>query len=109
MDILVRYSFVFKFTIFQLFFNYSLVRRQRSYWPDRGVTQGPPPLPLLGNMHQRMSADLYYKETEWAQQYGKIYGFFLGPIPALMVTDVELVKQVLIKVLMQQHLFPVSN
>ena len=61
-------------------------------------------------MHQRMSSDLYYKETKWAQQYGKIYGFFLGPIPALMVTDVELVKQVLIKVQhLQQHFFPVSN
>jgi hypothetical protein len=35
--------------------------------------------------------------NEWQEKYGRIFGYYLGFQPILVVTDLELLKQVMVK------------
>lgn len=39
---------------------------------------------------------------QWIQKYGKVFGFYMAEIPYMVVSDVDMVKQCLIK---EAHLF----
>lgn len=57
----------------------------------------PPAIFFFGNslpMLQKNRADL---DLEWSKAYGPVYGFYNGMKPQLMVTDVELIKLILVK------------
>lgn len=74
----------------------SYLKEKYSYWERLGIA-GPPPVWLLGNVLQRIVADLHTQEREWTLKYGKVYGAYIGLTPTLTVNDPELVKQALIK------------
>ncbi|XP_046359251.2 cytochrome P450 3A29-like [Haliotis rufescens] len=64
-----------------------------NYFKKRGIP-GPAPYPFVGNSTDAgFMHDLY----AWSQQYGSIYGIFVGRKPALVITDLEILKEVLVK------------
>lgn len=79
-------------------------------------SQGPPTLPLLGNLHQLPKSGAHFKSvlprpftipsfpnhyafrfTEWAAQYGGIFSLKLGPANAIVISDRSIVKALLDK------------
>ncbi|XP_078362560.1 cytochrome P450 3A2-like isoform X2 [Oculina patagonica] len=36
-------------------------------------------------------------DKEWAEKYGRVFGFYLGRSPSYMISDVDLLKQILVK------------
>ncbi|KAL8597011.1 hypothetical protein ACOMHN_050110 [Nucella lapillus] len=70
-------------------------------WPysqfQRLGISGPPPQPFLGNMRQMISKTTVHALKEWSQQYGRIYGLYLGREPMIVIGDIEILKSVLVK------------
>ncbi|XP_046378291.1 cytochrome P450 3A29-like [Haliotis rufescens] len=64
-----------------------------NYFKNRGI-RGPTPYPLLGNS---TSFSFFHKFKEWNRQYGNIYGIFLGRKPALVISDLDILKEVFVK------------
>lgn len=66
-------------------------------WKTLGVP-GPDPAPFFGN-----TMDLYGPDSskaayaKWHAKYGRVYGIYFFRHPALVVTDPELMKQILVK------------
>ncbi|CAO3631482.1 unnamed protein product [Cunninghamella blakesleeana] len=60
---------------------------------------GPPPdlfAPFLGNIRQILSTDAGVIHRKWANKYGRVFRYFAGGNhPRILITDPELVKQVL--------------
>lgn len=64
---------------------------------EKDLPPGPPTIPILGNLHQIPTKGSYFKFTEWAKQYGGIFSLKLGPGTAIVLTDRNLVKQLVDK------------
>lgn len=75
---------------------YAYLRRKYSYWSSRDI-RGPKPVLVLGNFWQIMTMAPDVKEREWAQEYGPMYGEYIGVKPTLTLTDPELIKQIMVK------------
>ncbi|CAL1538784.1 unnamed protein product [Lymnaea stagnalis] len=66
-------------------------------WKKLGVP-GPAPVPFFGN-----TMDLYGPDSskaayaKWHSHYGRVYGIYFFRHPALVVTDPELMKQILVR------------
>ncbi|MGB1880308.1 MAG: cytochrome P450, partial [Gammaproteobacteria bacterium] len=54
---------------------------------------GPPTLPLIGNAHQIRFAQLHRILERWADDYGPLYRFKLGPRRLVAVSDPEVIKR----------------
>ncbi|KAI4743352.1 cytochrome P450 [Aureobasidium sp. EXF-12298] len=68
-----------------------LSSRPKNYPP------GPPTLPILGNLHQIPSKNEYLQFTKWAREYGPIYSIMVGSRPMIVLSSVEVVKELLEK------------
>ncbi|WAQ95170.1 CP3A8-like protein [Mya arenaria] len=62
----------------------------------RGIP-GPTPWPLFGNLLHQFIKGFEKTDAEWLNKYGQIVGFYNGYQPAVLVTDPELLKMVLVK------------
>uniref|UniRef100_A0A0W0GBY3 Putative cytochrome P450 n=1 Tax=Moniliophthora roreri TaxID=221103 RepID=A0A0W0GBY3_MONRR len=58
---------------------------------------GPPTIPILGNLHVFPKHSVQWKFTEWARKYGEIYSLKLGSKTAIVLTDMQAVKELLDK------------
>ncbi|KAK4212170.1 cytochrome P450 [Rhypophila decipiens] len=58
---------------------------------------GPPGLPLIGNLHQLPKTGAHRLFTEWAKTYGGIFSLKMGPALAVVITDRQIVKDLLDK------------
>ncbi|XP_078377237.1 cytochrome P450 3A24-like [Oculina patagonica] len=59
---------------------------------------GPKPVPFLGNFLEARKYDsLHLMFLDYAKKYGKVFAICLGRHPSLVVTDPELLKQIMIK------------
>ncbi|XP_020607814.1 cytochrome P450 3A41-like [Orbicella faveolata] len=60
---------------------------------------GPPPWPFVGNLPEisKKPGQPFLVEKELAEKYGRVFGYYLGRIPAYMISDVDLLKQILVK------------
>nr|CAD2195380.1 unnamed protein product [Meloidogyne enterolobii] len=71
--------------------------RKNNYWKNRGIP-GPEPLPLKGNIDlifgnkNPLSLQLF----NWSKKYGRIYGIKNGWFNVLVVSEPELVKELLV-------------
>ena len=74
---------------------YIFIKRRYSFWTSRGVP-GPAPLPIIGNLldyNERPVHDIY---TKYESKYGKVYGMFEGLVPKMVVTDLQLLKKIMV-------------
>ncbi|KAI4720577.1 cytochrome P450 [Aureobasidium sp. EXF-10727] len=58
---------------------------------------GPPTLPIIGNLHQLPDKDEYLLFTKWAKKYGPIYSIMVGSQALIVLSSVEVVKDLLDK------------
>ncbi|XP_054161002.1 uncharacterized protein LOC128959081 [Oppia nitens] len=70
--------------------------RNHGYWKKLGI-KGPRPFPILGTTAYMTRTPRQLLAMKWQKQYGKIYGGFDGNTPLLVVTQSELIKDVLVK------------
>lgn len=66
-------------------------------WDKRGVPGPKPVLPFLGNFLPIMRKGIHTTDLEWHRQYGKVFGVLEGRMPAIKISDPELVKQIFIR------------
>ncbi|XP_065118157.1 cytochrome P450 3A30-like [Paramisgurnus dabryanus] len=57
---------------------------------------GPRPWPYLGTFLSYRKGFFHF-DTECAKKYGKVWGIFDGRLPILMVTDLEMIKAIMVK------------
>jgi cytochrome P450 len=82
-----------------------------SYWSRRNV-KTPRPVPVFGNF---LSVLLNYRqqlELEWPKKFGKVYGFYLGTSPRLVIADASVLREICIKnfsAFPNHHFFNVPN
>lgn len=58
---------------------------------------GPSPNFILGNLIDISREGLHGTFPKWTKKYGPIVGFYVGGRPQLVITDLELIRRVLIK------------
>ncbi|KAK4944566.1 hypothetical protein LTR10_016000 [Elasticomyces elasticus] len=75
-----------------LIYALAFVGRRGRNFPD-----GPPTLPILGNLHQLPTHKPYLQFTEWARKYGGMYSLKLGPGTVVVLTDRRIIKQLMDK------------
>ncbi|KAG9095721.1 hypothetical protein FS749_009926 [Ceratobasidium sp. UAMH 11750] len=68
------------------------IGRRESYLPD-----GPPTVPILGNLHVFPPGAAHFQLSEWARKYGGIYSLKLGTKTAIVLTDATAVKDLMDK------------
>ncbi|KAL3842944.1 hypothetical protein ACJMK2_020917 [Sinanodonta woodiana] len=71
------------------------VHKQRYF--KRLEIPGPTPIPFLGHLHHIIKKGFQDMDMEMTQKYGNCFGAFIGNIPQLIVTDPEMIKQMLVK------------
>jgi cytochrome P450 family 3 subfamily A len=52
---------------------------------------------LFGNLFETFSQGIYAVDTKWTKEYGKVFGTYFMTQPELIIADVELLKQILVK------------
>jgi len=58
---------------------------------------GPKPLPFVGNMWGVWEKTMWKEDMKHTKIYGKVFGIFEGKKPTLIVSDPEIVKQIMVK------------
>ncbi|XP_070568647.1 cytochrome P450 3A9-like [Ptychodera flava] len=66
-----------------------------STFSSQGIP-GPKPLPLVGSFLSLMK-DFPQRLLDYNQEYGRVYGFYSGRRPILVVSDVDMLKQIMVK------------
>ncbi|PVD34494.1 hypothetical protein C0Q70_05769 [Pomacea canaliculata] len=59
--------------------------------------KGPKPKPIVGNISEMLEKGFMQCFKEWEKEYGKIYGIYRGQVPNLVVTDLDLIREVMVK------------
>ncbi|CAN8019280.1 unnamed protein product, partial [Ixodes persulcatus] len=73
-----------------------LNRRHRHGLLRRNGIPGPRPHLLDGNYAQLKKNRIEVVER-WIKEYGKVFGYYVGDIPYIVLTDVEMIKQCFVK------------
>ncbi|KAF8781363.1 Cytochrome P450 3A24 like protein [Argiope bruennichi] len=72
-------------------------RRHLSLFRDFGIP-GPEPHFLSGNTDDLFSAPAPHEViSAWLKKYGDVFGYFAGEVPHIVVKDLDMLKQILIK------------
>jgi thromboxane-A synthase len=78
-----------------------VLRKRRCYFQlfQKLGIPGPKPNILWGNMKELRGGPLPLMDvmTKWEAHYGPVYGFFSGTRPSLVIKDLELVKEILVR------------
>ena len=77
-------------------FESSYYNQKYKFWSSKGVV-GPKPQIFVGNLIERMTNSIPELNMKYAKKYGKMYGVYIGTKPKLVITDNELIKNVMIK------------
>ncbi|KAK3726218.1 hypothetical protein RRG08_018661 [Elysia crispata] len=79
-----------------LFYLYGI--QTHKFWKNLGV-RGPPPVPFFGNIPELFDPAVGFRAAakRWQGIYGRVFGVFFFRKPVLVVTDPEVIKQILIK------------
>jgi len=94
------------FSVFYLF-----RRRKLSLFEKHGI-KGPTPNILFGNLNEFKNKVSYELLLKWEQEYGKVYGYYEGTTPNLVIGDPDLIQEVFVKQFSNFHgrkLFPLQS
>ncbi len=95
-----------------IYFNTFRRRREKQTLFKKLGIPGPEPSLIHGNTNSFRVKGIRQVIHEWTKQYGKIYGFYDGVQPTLVISDLDLVRQVTIKQFHKFHsrrLFPIRK
>lgn len=76
---------------------YTTIRFVLSTFRPKNYPPGPPPLPILGNIHQIPRLYSHLTLSRWSQQYGPITGLKFGPLNIVILNSAPLVYELLVK------------
>jgi hypothetical protein len=84
------------YLLLTLFFAYLI---HELYWKRRFLPPGPTPLLLAGNMLDVLlnSTKIDQLFLRYKQRYGGVFTFWMGPVPMVMVAEVELLRQYFVR------------
>uniref|UniRef100_A0AC35FNP7 Cytochrome P450 n=1 Tax=Panagrolaimus sp. PS1159 TaxID=55785 RepID=A0AC35FNP7_9BILA len=83
------------FTAFLLLFIYV---SYELYFKRRRLPSGPTPFLIAGNMLSvLLNPNLDQLFLKWKQKFGGIYTFWMGPVPMVFVSDIEIMKRYFVK------------
>ncbi|XP_055350212.1 cytochrome P450 3A24-like [Paramacrobiotus metropolitanus] len=77
------------------YFVYDTYRKSR-YWPEKGIPSLTP-VPLLGSLLDAMRTGQSAFDFKWTKKLGRIFGYFDGPTPVIVTSDLEMLKNILVK------------
>ncbi|XP_067687398.1 cytochrome P450 3A29-like [Haliotis asinina] len=63
------------------------------YFKERSIP-GPKPYPFIGSS---FSFSLFSHFPAWKQMYGNVFGIFIGKVPALVISDLDILNEVFVK------------
>ncbi|CAF1217843.1 unnamed protein product [Adineta steineri] len=84
-----------------IFIYYVYNLRTNNIFRRIGMT-GPAPIPFLGEMFNVIRRGMYKNDVALVKKYGKIVGIYEGTVPIILVTDLDILRNVLIK---DSHVF----
>ena len=90
---MIEYTILISALVPLLVATYLLLQRRQV--PDPNFPPGPPPIPILGNIHQIPLTKSFLKFTEWAREYGPILGIHLGSQRAVILNSWTAVRDLL--------------
>ncbi|KAI5889194.1 cytochrome P450 [Schizophyllum commune H4-8] len=64
---------------------------------ERGLPPGPPTSPVLGNILQVPTKDVFQRFTEWAREFGEIFSLKVGPSTIVVLSSPAALRDVLDK------------
>lgn len=69
-----------------------------TYWRRRGIP-GPLGYPLVGSFPKTLKSEYpqYLQIRDWTKLYGPIYGYTEGTIKTLIVSDIDIVRQIFVE------------
>lgn len=70
--------------------------KKHRYWKNQGI-DGPKPKPFIGNLFDMFSSPLLKRLTDRQKKFGGVYGTFQGFQPQLVISDPEMIKDILIR------------
>jgi len=74
------------------------IDRQWSYWEKQGIRGPKPTIGKFGNGTDIMDIQRgNITPQQWVEKYGKLSGAYFGLVPTMIVSDVEIVKEITIK------------
>ncbi|XP_055343484.1 cytochrome P450 3A29-like [Paramacrobiotus metropolitanus] len=71
-------------------------RWKRRYWLDKGIPT-PPLFPLFGFFVDMLRLGLNRFDARNLTRYGRQFGYFDGPVPVLVTSDNEMIRQMFVK------------
>ncbi|CAE1295567.1 Cytochrome P450 3A12,Cytochrome P450 3A4,Cytochrome P450 3A40,Cytochrome P450 3A11,Cytochrome P450 3A27,Lithocholate 6-beta-hydroxylase,Cytochrome P450 3A7,Cytochrome P450 3A19,Cytochrome P450 3A21,Cytochrome P450 3A13,Thromboxane-A synthase [Acanthosepion pharaonis] len=71
-------------------------RRTFGFFIEYGI-KGPKPIAYFGNLLEISQRGLYNIFFDWKKKYGDRYGIFFGLQPSLIISDPEIIKDVMVK------------
>ena len=72
---------------------------------------GPKPVPILGNLIDlfRDQGQMHKTVDRFVKQYGRVFGMYFMKTPAVVVSDLQIIKEIMIKEFSSFHDRPVST
>lgn len=95
---MVAIELVLFLAIYLLIRSYLWYRRRIDVYQSftRNGIRGPKPSLIAGNYYQ-IKENPNHTLDEWIEEYGNVFGYFIGDRPILVVNDMELINAILIK------------
>ncbi|KAL4994626.1 cytochrome P450 [Aspergillus recurvatus] len=80
---------ILTFALILLFTAYIWHHFSRRKYRRGRLPPGPPPLPIIGNVHQMTVRDPWKRFAEWHERYGPVVCFWVGPFPVIVLSTME--------------------
>ncbi|XP_049519118.1 cytochrome P450 3A4 [Dermacentor silvarum] len=88
-------------TVVVLCISWVVKRRHQQRLFRRYGIPGPVPSILFGNWKQ-LKEDRLKVMDDWIQEYGKVFGFYEGELPKVVISDLDMIKECFVK---EAHMF----